>query len=400
MKIERVGIMGGGQLAFMLAHAAFRMGLKPIVLAEDAVSPAGKVFTDAIFGSPQDREALELFFTQATHIIFENEFVDCRLLREVAEGKGITFLPSLDAISRFQDKLEQKKILFELDIPTADYFILNFQESLKDQLSKIIWELGGSCVLKWSRMGYDGKGVLVVNDLQESLSRIESFVQEAQKKKSAVYAERKIQFKRELAMVSSYSTRGEFLSYPLVVSEQKNGICFQVTGPATQLGVSLSNEQRVESYMQKIAQSAQLIGSFAMELFETQQGELIVNEIAPRVHNSGHYTQNACATDQFENHWRAVLGMPLGQVQARSCFAMLNLLGPDFPVQSEKKGALPSPGSRGHLHWYHKTEIRPGRKLGHLNAVAESMRDLGDIQRELMDCHDSWLDFLNGRNRG
>lgn len=400
MNPSRIGILGGGQLALMLADAASKMGRRPVVLAENALSPAALTYTDSVLGSLSDEASLESFFSQVDQVVFENEFVDCELLRRVSRKIAhrkipIQFYPDLSVIQKFQDKLEQKKILTDLGIPTAGFTVLDLKDKLRPQLDCLLERWGGSCVLKWAKMGYDGKGVLVVDRLSEGLSvteaKIEAFCSEALKKKSAVYGERKIKFKRELALVSVFSLKGEFLAYPLVISEQVHGICSRVSGPATQLGVSNEIENRARRFAQIIAEKSNLRGAFAVEFFETIEGDLWVNEIAPRVHNSGHYTQDACSTDQFENHWRAVLDLPLGEVSYRPCFAMLNLLGPEFETQLEGLDDLPTPSARSHLHWYHKPETRPGRKLGHLNGVGQSISDLEDLWDELIQVHRDWL---------
>jgi 5-(carboxyamino)imidazole ribonucleotide synthase len=196
-----------------------------------------------------------------------------------------------------------------------------------------------------------------------------------------------VKFERELAIVACRSTTGEFSSYPLVVTEQRNGICFTVTGPAIAVGVNKAHESLARSYAQKLGEKLDLHGVFAIELFETASGEVFVNEIAPRVHNSGHCTQNSALTSQFENHWRAVLGMPLGSVDSASGFAMVNLLGPEKRNVVE---SLPATDSRMHLHWYGKKESRPRRKLGHLNGVVEQSKDLASLVQEMKSRVEAW----------
>jgi 5-(carboxyamino)imidazole ribonucleotide synthase len=379
-------------LALMLANASIRLGLKPIVFADDSKAPAAQAHMGSVFGSTQDIHALECLFSQVNQVIFENEFVDCAKLKTASTQWKTQFFPGLDVISVLQDKLQQKELLTKLGIPTAEYLVLNspYRSSLKSALER----LGGSCVLKWARMGYDGRGVFQLNDHPETLSRAEVFCKEAEKWKSIVYAEKRIAFRRELAVVGVYSTRGEFMTYPLVISEQKSGICYRVYGPATAFGVSPNQEAIARSYAQKIAHAAHLVGSFAVELFETQSGELLVNEIAPRVHNSGHYTQDACETDQFENHWRAILGLPLGPANPRPGFAMLNILGPDSISMSGTDAMMPEPGPRTHLHWYQKGEIRPRRKLGHFNGSVESVGEMDSLLSELDTCYQKWVQGL------
>ena len=393
---NRVGIIGGGQLGLMLADAASRLGFKPIVLTEHSDDPAAFHHNEAILGSWKDPSVLERLFSQVKRVVFENEFIDCDLLRQVGSEFGIEFIPDLPAISLFQDKLKQKQLLKSLNIPTADFFQCSDSLNLE---GKAGFEKGA--VLKWARMGYDGKGVLFLNSetpsdqINNERIKIQEFFSQAQKRQSAVYAEQYIPFKRELAVIAVYSRNKEFKAYPLMISEQKRGICSVVYGPATALGVSPEQEQKAWTYARQIAESANLVGTFAIEFFETINGSLIVNEIAPRVHNSGHYTQNSGMSDQFENHWRAVLGWPLGTTLPRSgAMAMVNLLGPSFPVSRERAQVRPVPGPRGHLHWYSKRDIRPERKVGHLNGSVKEVAELPDLLQELKGSAEAWVELL------
>jgi len=184
-----------------------------------------------------------------------------------------------------------------------------------------------------------------------------------------------------------------------VISEQKNGICKEVMGPAIHLGVSPDLQERAREAVRKIAKDVGLVGSFGIEFFESRSGKLLVNEIAPRVHNTGHYTQNAYPVSQFENHWRALLGLPLFDPLAQPdasapFFAMLNLLGPQGVSRDSAASPLPIAGAHSQLHWYGKKEIRPGRKLGHLNGTADTAESLSALLKELRDCESAWIEKL------
>ncbi len=380
----QAGILGGGQLSLMLVNAAHRMGLKPIVFTEDSHSPVAQIYSRIVYGSTEDVLALERFFSQVDYVLFENEFLDCLKLKAAVGAKKVSFYPSLEVIRILQNKLQQKELLKSLGIPSPRFLTFsNLQEVRKC--------FGGTCVLKWARMGYDGKGVYVLKNTEASLRLAEEFCKAAKKRGSIVYAESFVPFKRELALIGVCSTVGEFISYPLVISEQKDGICSRVYGPALSFGVKQEVQKLAQAYAQKIAFTLQVQGAFAIEFFETPEGELLVNEIAPRVHNSGHYTQNACPTDQFENHWRAVLGLPLGSHQPTSFFAMLNILGPDFTPTQGKRSLLPFPGPSSHLHWYHKGEVRPRRKLGHLNGTVTQAEEMDTLLEELEGSHQQWI---------
>lgn len=393
-----VGIIGGGQLAWMLALAAFRMGLRPLVLAESSEAPAAQIVPQAIFGKPQDPVALRCFMSQVRLITIENEFLDCPLLRKFSSDFNIEFHPRLDVLEILQDKVKQKQLLEKLEIPSARWEILDSNQSLDSQIPPILDHFGNSCVLKWSRWGYDGKGVLVLEKNKDSLSKVEEFCSEAKKRKSLVFVEEKIQFKRELALIAVRSKRDEFASYPLVISEQKNGICNRVYGPATSFGVDSRKQKLAQEYAHRIANDLGFTGTFGIEFFENEKSEILVNEIAPRVHNSGHYTQNACSTDQFENHWRAILGLPLGRVDSKAGFAMQNYLGVEgFTFQSDQLTSLPISGPRTHLHWYGKKVLSPQRKLGHMNGAVEDLNEMYQLIDELNGSYQTWIKHIHER---
>jgi 5-(carboxyamino)imidazole ribonucleotide synthase len=387
----KIGILGGGQLSLMLAEAAMKMGIETRILAEGPDAPVAQVFAHCTLGSVKDPASLRTFFSQVDLLIFENEFVNCEVLKGAARGLSVEFIPSLDTISQVQDKLTQKEWLGRLGVPSADYYELNPEYSLEAEVRACLEKFNGQCVLKWAKLGYDGKGVMPLASGKLDWVRIHSFVNSAKERRSRVFAERKISFKRELALVAVYSRNEEFHTYPLVISEQKEGICSLVYGPAVALGVDQRLEQQACHYAKSLAKALSLYGSFAIEFFETDENEILVNEIAPRIHNSGHYTQDACATDQFENHLRAVLGVPIGSVQHSPGFAMLNVLGPKAPLGEEGLTALPKPSSNTYLHWYRKKQILPGRKLGHLNGIADATRELPQLIEELKVIEQDWI---------
>jgi 5-(carboxyamino)imidazole ribonucleotide synthase len=391
-----VGILGGGQLARMLAEAAHRLGISVTVFTARADDPAAQVTTRHILGSMSDRQALQQFLASVDVVVFESEFFDTALLADAAHDRNVRFAPSLDAIRQLQDKLTQKELLDRLGIATATHLIPRKDESIDDFVSRALDALGGAAVLKWARLGYDGKGVLIVDGSDASRMEARAFASAANEKNVPLFAERRIDFVRELAVVATRSTRGEFIAYPLVISEQQRSICKLVTGPATALGVSAELEHQAHDAARALAGALDYTGTFAIEFFETREGALLVNEIAPRVHNSGHYTQDACATSQFENHWRAVLGMPLGNVQPRHGFAMLNLLGPEGIERANDDVQPPFPSKRGHVHWYGKSRIVPWRKLGHVNGCTDAVSQLDGLVAELREIERAWSDRVRG----
>lgn len=406
MKPCEVGILGGGQLARMLAESALRLGLKPIVYTDDVDGPASEICVDVAPGKISDAPSLKAFVSRVPLVAFENEFVDCKQLRASTSTPDSKFFPNLKAIEVLQDKLEQKKLLKKLGIATSPFIELVSNKGASDEIKRGLTSLAGDIVLKWSRQGYDGKGVKVVHaDRPQDLASAIPFVESAWTRGIPVYAEKKVDFVRELAVIGcagragSASAQAEFVTYPLVISEQENGICKEVVGPAIHLGVARELQDQARDAAQKLAKEVGLIGSFGVEFFESRSGELLVNEIAPRVHNTGHYSQNAFPVSQFENHWRAILGLPLfdplANPQASApFFAMLNLLGPDGVSRTSASSPLPIAGAHSQLHWYGKKEIRPGRKLGHINGVADSAESLAQLLKELKECESDWIRAL------
>jgi 5-(carboxyamino)imidazole ribonucleotide synthase len=384
----RIGILGGGQLGRMLAEAVARFGFEPVVYSSDAKASAGKICPNLVLGNLDDVERLALFFQQVELVIYENEFIPYDVVKEAFLKSKTHFLPSLETIHLFQEKIKQKELLKKLQIPTASYTVWEDGDA-GSWVSKVLEEFQGSCILKWSRLGYDGKGVFHLNP--QSKEKAVAFCQQAKEKKVLVYAETFLDFEAELAILACYSTAKAFSTYPLVFTQQENHVCKTVWGPAVTLGIPLELEEKAKAYAKKIAEASQLFGVFAIEFFKTKNGELWVNEIAPRVHNTGHYTLDAAATNQFENHVRAVLGMPLGNTQTTPIFAMQNLLGPPEVSCLEEEVSPPFPLPSMHLYWYGKENVLPWRKLGHLNAVGTNPSEVEKILEDLKRVDEAWM---------
>lgn len=388
-----VGILGGGQLSRMLAEAAARMGLDPRVYTHQADAPAARLGAKIAVGGMKDVETLRQFLSTVSRCVFESEFVSSDMLKVASMGVDVAFFPSLSTMSEFQDKIRQKQCCDALGVPTAPFRVMPETEAPESWATAMIDAFGGECVIKWGRMGYDGKGVFVAGE--SNAAEAAAFCRNARQQKIPLYAEKKVAFRRELAVIGCLSITGEFKAYPLVVSEQENGVCSRVYGPATALGTSRRLEEAAHAAARRIAEAYTLTGCFGIEFFETAAGELLVNEIAPRVHNSGHYTQDGAATSQFENHWRAVLGLPLGDVRPAPGFAMQNLLGPDGVSLRRDQAALPALPASGHLHWYDKSDIVARRKVGHINGTVDSPDDLPRLLEDLDRSRRDWHDALN-----
>lgn len=390
MKKPVLGILGGGQLARMLAEAAFRHGVGVSVFADHPHSSASHLAPNIFVGSLTQVDLLSRFLAEVSLVVFESEFVDCDHLEQAAAGLAVKFAPSLATMRRLRSKLSQKEILAELAIPTSEYSVIDSKFGIENQIQRVLKHFGGKAVFKWSELGYDGLGVLEIVD-ETNKELISGFCQRARERGAKILAEKRINFERELAIVAVRGQDGEFANYPLVVSEQWMGICHRVYGPAVACEVAPHMQTQAIDYARRIAEHLNIVGAFALELFETRDGSLLVNEIAPRVHNSGHYTQDAAHTSQFENHIRAALGLPLGDTATTPAFAMVNLLGPRGVHSPEAEGFLPKPTRNLHLHWYNKAAFRPQRKLGHLNGAVDDAARLPDLLNELKQCEQNWL---------
>jgi len=330
----------------MLALSAHPLGYDVKVLTAHVRDSAAQVCGQVELGSLTDEGALRRFASAVDVLTFESEFVDTDLLKRCLPDSVHVF-PSLDVIAAIQDRLTQKQLLDKHKIPTSPWLPVESAEDLKKAAAKF----PKGFVLKQRRFGYDGYGTFVYRDT-ESLD-----FAPLEKTKFGFIAESFIDFKRELAMSFVRSSK-EFLALPLVESVQQDSRCFSVVGP-----IKSSHAKKMTAAFKKLMNQIGYEGILAAEFFDTGKG-LIVNELAPRVHNSAHYSQNGLTCSQFEYHWRAGLGLGLPKVElVRPGFAMVNLLGEGHT------GIKLSRSNQGHLHWYGKPENRKGRKLGHINVL-------------------------------
>ncbi len=365
----KVGILGGGQLAQMLVEAAAPVGVVPHVMADAPNSPASLV-TDNVTVGAFTQATLSAFLSDKTHVLFESEFVDTTLLEKAAEGLAITFVPSLKVMSLFQDKLSQKEFCIEHGLPTAPFSV--YQDGdVGVWCQKALSELGGACVFKWATLGYDGKGNFFARGNHDE-GALYTFVQSALNRGSRVYAEKLIRFSEEAAIVGVRSISGSTAQYPVVYSVQTQGICLSVKGPAISLGLDSVMAAKIAEIARTIGEKGGIVGTYAVELF-LADAAVYVNEIAPRVHNTGHYTQDACRVSQFENHLRACLSLELGETSTTPYFAMQNILGPHITREEVEP---PTVRGKSMLHWYGKKGVKPLRKLGHINTVASNKETL------------------------
>ncbi len=360
----RIGIIGGGQLAKMTAMAALQLGCDVVVLERNKVSPAATLATHSLIGDWDSPEELLKLAAHVDIVTLENEFVDADSLK-VLTDHGYTLYPSARTMALIQDKFLQKQTCSAAGIGVPEFRAA----SSPDDILKAGKEFGWPMILKKRRNSYDGKGNFTVSsaaDVEQAWKQLDGDI-------NGLYVEAFCPFIMELAVIITRSCNGEMVTYPVVETIQKDHVCHVVKAPAP-IDSDLA-EKAAETARRAIIE-IDAVGSFGVEMFLTKDNEIILNEIAPRVHNSGHYTIEACVCSQFENHVRAILGWPLGSTgMVRPAAVMVNLLGtdqsPGFPVGIDR--ALAMPGA--HVHIYGKTMSGKGRKMGHVTAVADTLEN-------------------------
>jgi len=354
----KLGIIGGGQLAWMMKDAANKLGVELIVQTPSANDPAVSIAQDSVFAAVDDAAATEILATKCDIVTFENEFVDLAAL-SLLEKQGVCFRPQLSALAPLLDKYDQRCYLRDLGLPVPQFWALSGEKAIETQIEN--WGL--PVVLKARRHGYDGQGTFIIDDFA-TLSKI------VNQSRTQFLVEEFVPFTKELAIIAARSVNGEIVIYPAVETRQEEQVCRWVIAPA-----KITKEQNLEiaAIAHKLLTSLQYVGVCGIELFLTAEGKILINEIAPRTHNSGHFSLDACETSQFELHLRAVCGLPLTNTDLHCASAvMVNLLGyesshSDYQKQRQQLASIP----QATIHWYGKTEARPGRKLGHITVLLE-----------------------------
>jgi 5-(carboxyamino)imidazole ribonucleotide synthase len=341
-----IGILGGGQLGRMLALAGYPLGLRFRFLDPAPDTPAGRL-AEHIVGRYDDPAVLERFVQGVDLVTYEFENVPVKAARWLAER--VPVLPPPQALETAQDRLYEKECFWRLDIPTAPFVAVDSCADLEAAIERI----GLPAVLKTRRFGYDGKGQAVLHTTAD--------IAPAWKALGGVplILEGFVPFDRELSILAVRGRSGAMAFYPLVENHHREGILRLSLAPAPDLPSAL--QAQAERYAARVLEALDYVGVLAIELFQVGK-QLLANEMAPRVHNSGHWSIEGAETSQFENHLRAVLGLPLGSTAPRGVSAMLNLIG----SMPERAAVLAHPGA--HLHLYDKAP-RPGRKLGHITLV-------------------------------
>ena len=345
-----IGVLGGGQLGRMLAMAAGRLGFDVAVLDPEPSAPAHRVAAQAIVGPYEDPGALKALADVADVITFEFENVPASAI-EVLEAAGAAVAPNARALAIAQDRLDEKRFLNEAGAPTVGFAEANGPQDIEAALEK----LGRPLLIKGRRGGYDGKGQAWIQQPREAAS-----VFEAVGAQPAI-AEAPADFRRELSVIAARGRDGEIALYPLAENYHEAGILRRTLAPAT---VGDRTRAQAERIAATLLAALDYVGVIGIELFERDDGRLLVNEFAPRVHNTGHWTLDGCEVDQFEQHIRAIAGWPLGPTHAIARVEMTNLIGAEA---NDWAKLAAEPETR--LWLYGKAEVRPGRKMGHVNRL-------------------------------
>ncbi|QMW65594.1 5-(carboxyamino)imidazole ribonucleotide synthase [Mumia sp. ZJ1417] len=373
-----LAIVGGGQLARMMEQAAVSLAVPVSLLAEAPGVSAAQVNPRTTVGDYRDLETLRTVAAECAVVTFDHEHVPPEHLRTL-DAEGHACRPGPHALLYAQDKREMRERLAALGVPcprwapVADAADLERFAAAGD---------GFPVVVKTTRGGYDGKGVWVVDDAAAAAEAFAAGV--------PLIAEEKIDFRRELSALVARSVSGQVAAYPVVESRQENGVCREVIAPAPGLAPELAAE--AEMLAMKVAAALDVVGILAVELFETTDGRILVNELAMRPHNTGHWTMDGAVTSQFENHLRAVLDLPLGSPRARAPYTvMVNILGGEVGRLYDGYAHVMARDPDLKVHLYGKA-VKPGRKVGHVNAYGDDLDDLLERARHAAAWFEGRLD--------
>ena len=384
-QVNRVGVIGGGQLAWMMAAGAKALNVELYIQTPSDEDPAVEVAMATLIGAVDDAAVTAQLALQCDVITFENEFIDLPALRQLkgqtADG-GILFAPSLDALSPLLDKYDQRLYCDRLNLPSPPFTTLESEADLPSLAEKVA-SIGLPLALKTRRHGYDGQGTFIL----KTLEAVEATWQKLGYQ--PVLLEAFVAFEKELAVMVARTALGEVAVYPVVETEQIDQVCRRVVAPAR---VEAAVKAEVSAIATALINSLEFVGILGIELFMTAPGKVTLNEIAPRTHNSGHYTLEACVTSQFEQQLRAVANRPLGSTELKRPGAvMINLLGTesatgDYQAKRDALAQIPDAS----VYWYGKKQSRLGRKMGHVTILTDSPNDDAAIAEVIRTVENLW----------
>ena len=367
---KTLGIIGGGQLGMMLTEAAQNLGdiSKIIVLDPTENCPAAKVGAQQIVADFKDEDAIKKLSELSDIITYEIESGNSDVLKKLEENTEIN--PSPDTLRIIQDKLLQKQFLQKNGIAVAEFEKIENKEELNQMIDK----MGLPLLLKTRRDAYDGRGNYKINSKSEIDDALDLF------SGKTLMVEKFVKFEKEVSVIAARNTKGEISTYPVVENIHENNILRTTIAPGR---VSETVRKEAEKIAEKTMEVLHGAGVFGIEMFVTSDDEILINEIAPRVHNSGHHTLQSCNTSQFEQHLRAILGMDLGDSSIKTPTIMYNILGPktfqgEYNVLFKKQDNI-------HLKMYGKLESKPQRKIGHVNVVDVENRGMEELLKQVED---------------
>jgi 5-(carboxyamino)imidazole ribonucleotide synthase len=354
---QTIGILGGGQLGRMMALSAREMGMRVVVLEPGEDSPCGQVADQQIVAGYQDRDGIQQLATSSDVVTYEFENIDAESAGWLEEHANLPQGSRLLAVT--QHRLREKETLVKAGAPVAPFRPVTDFLSLQDAIGA----LGMPAVLKTCRGGYDGKGQVVIknqSDLEKAAALLE--------KETDCVLEAWVEFEKEISVILTRSVKGEVKSFPIAENIHRDNILHQTIAPAR---ISQETADRAKLLAGSIATELELVGTLAVEMFVAKDGKVYVNELAPRPHNSGHYTIEACETSQFDQHVRAVCNWPLGNTDLIKPAVMINILGEHHEAVLERIEEL----GEAKLHLYGKKEAKAKRKMGHITVLGDTIEE-------------------------
>lgn len=356
-KEKTVGMIGGGQLGRMFIEAAHKMKYKVIVLDPSKDCCAGKIAEKLIVASYSDVEALEKLAHEVSVITYEFENADSKVLEKI-EKEGIKIYPNPRALKITQNRIREKEFVKKIGVPVTSFWKINKESDLQ----KAMGEIGLPAVIKTADGGYDGKGQKVVFTKEEAKKAVNEFL----KNNNELIFEKMIELEKEISVICAQNERGQMSTYPVFENVHKDNILFTTICPAK---INEKQEKMAREYAQTIGKELGIIGTYCVEMFIDKKGEVLINEIAPRPHNSGHLTIEATNCSQFESQLRAVCNLEMKEIKLVKNAAMINILGEST---GNKLKGIERLNKESYLHLYEKGEAKNKRKMGHITILGEN----------------------------
>lgn len=382
---QKIGIIGGGQLGKMMILEAKKMGFHISILDPTKECPADSIADEHLVADFDDHKAIRKLAENTDLLTYEFEHIGVDILKEL-EAEGYNIYPTAHSLEVIQNKFDQKTVLKNDDIAVPDFKkVANI-----DDIKKGAEEFGYPLMLKSCTGGYDGKGNYLIKDELE----VEKAFNDLGAGKKPLMVERYIPFKKEISIIAARALDGDMKVYTVGENDHKNNILYETKVPAE---ISSNLEKEAEEFAKEVLEVFEGVGIFCVEMFVTEDDKLLVNEIAPRPHNSGHYSIEGCVTSQFEQHIRAIADLPLGDPSLIKPSVMRNILGSGEEGKAEVVGfesALKVKGAKVHI--YDKKVARPGRKMGHLTVTADSLAEAANKAYKASEL----IDIKGGNNNG